>query len=99
MRLDKDKDLKIEHRVNAEAKHEYKQIGSTKYIKGLKLFALNRETLEVYEIPIKTKKVIDLNEKSHSVNRIEINPKHPMIWALNMKNAIRKFSKFENIEL
>lgn len=69
-------------------KHEYKLIGSLRYRKGLKLYAINEDE-NVYLVDVLDKKVLDL-DKGAGIKKAVINPNHRMVWALNVKNAIRK---------
>lgn len=87
-------DLKIEHRQVAEKQQEFKLIGSQKRQPGQKLWACNLDTEEFYEVKIQKNDVLDVFSK-HNVGALKayVNPDHPMLWAINRKNAIRKFMK------
>jgi|TARA_Y100000310_G_C20704425_1_gene834090 hypothetical protein len=99
MNLDSHKNIKVEHRIEAEKKQEFKLIGSQRKRRGQKLFALDRDNLKVYEVEIQRKEVAELNKKLKTTHKAVINPKHPMLWAINRKNAIRKFNNYEGLNL
>lgn len=69
-------------------------IFSSKHRPGLKLFALDPEEGIVYEVKIEDTKTMVLgSDKKTSSKTAKINPDHPMMWSLNLKNATRKFKK------
>jgi hypothetical protein len=90
--LEKHKDLKIEIHAEIKKKHEYGQIGRLKKRPGLRLYGYNPDEQKVYEVFIETEKTIDLKKDLASTHKSIVNPKHKMLWALNLKNAIRKFN-------
>ncbi len=78
-------------------KHEYKFIGSVINKKGCFLFALDIDNNIVYKVDIQQKKVFHTDKKREIGKYIaHINPKHPLLYAINIKNAVRKFSKKYN---
>lgn len=84
--------LKIEHRKEIEKKQEFKHIGNIKKKKGQFLFAMNPDTFEVYKVELQTKIFFDVSKKKEvGTHKAIINPKHPLMYALNEKNANRKF--------
>ena len=93
MKLDPVKTLKIEHKIPVEKKQEYKMIGRAFKRRGQYLFALNNTTNEVYKVPIQKVDTIDIQKKDASTNKAVINPNHKMLWAINLKNAKRKFER------
>lgn len=99
MFLEPHKNLKIEHKIEAKKKQEFKLIGSQRKRRGQKLFALDKEKLEVYEVEIQRKEAVDLTSKRRTSHKAVVNPKHPMLWAINRKNAIRKFNNYEGLNL
>lgn len=77
------------------------QIGSTRMRKGgLSLYGLNNETGEIYKLKIRDKGKKELGMKKNSKGnfiregkfKADVNPNHKLIWALNLKNAYRKFA-------
>lgn len=80
--------------VNTKDKRQQpqKKIHIGKYRKGLKLFALDIEKQEVYEVVVENQTDFDLSKaRKVSSYKASINPKHPIMWCLNIKNAQRKF--------
>ena len=75
-------------------KQEFKHIGSTRRKKGLKLFAKNPDNSQVYEVTVNHRKVIDMTSKTDKgAYKAVVNPSHKTLWAVNMKNALRKFNR------
>lgn len=99
MNLDPHKNIKIEHKIEIKKKQEFKIIGSQRKRRGQKLFALNKEKLQVYEVEIQRKEAVDITSKRQTSHKAVINPNHPMLWAINRKNAIRKFNNYEGLNL
>lgn len=97
--LEPHKNINIKHRVEAEKQREFKLIGSHRKKRGQKLFALDKEKLKIYEVEIHRKEVLDLTKKVKTTHKAIVNPKHPMLWAINIKNAIRKFNKYEGLNI
>lgn len=95
--LEAHKSLKVEQHAPVEKEREYKLIGSQIKRPGQHLYAYNSEKEEVYKVVLKKVDTIDLDKKQASSFRAEVNPKHPMLWAINIKNAIRKFKKGLNL--
>ena len=93
--LDRHNLLKIEHRVDVKKKQEYKLIGRHIKKPGQHLFALNTDTKEVYKVELQKINTIDINRKNVSTSKAVVNPEHPMLWSINLKNAIRKFNKYQ----
>lgn len=87
-------ELKIQEPVVIQAElkkqHEYKLLGTGKKRNGLKLFELDMATGKIREVPIESRKTYD---PLHRVakNKAVINPNNMYLWALNAKNAKRKF--------
>jgi hypothetical protein len=75
-------------------KHEYKIIGSTKQKKGLSIFGMD-EDRNIYKVEILDKKTLDLSKGQNGAGTKQaiINPTHNHVWALNKKNAIKKFDQ------
>jgi hypothetical protein len=77
------------------------QLGNTRLLRGMKgtnLYAFDPETGRVYLVPLKLKAT---NNKKQGTKRpptqvktyrADVDPKHPVVRCLNMKNAKRKFS-------
>ena len=83
---------KIRSEVKQEKEQHQKKLLSTKYRKGLKLFALDPDK-GVYQVPIEENKTFNLFDKRKTAKRkATINPKHPIVWALNFRNAERKLN-------
>lgn len=80
----------IERKTQKEQKA--KKLMTGKYRKGLKLFAIDFQKMRIYEVGIQHRKdfVVGSNKKDSS-RTADINPNHQHLWALNLKNAIRKF--------
>ena len=80
---------------DAAVKREFKFIGSSKRPSpGMRLYAMDENGI-VYLVPI---------FKNESGSNGFVNPDHRLVWALNKKNATRKFSTLintgdENFEL
>ena len=91
--LEKHKDLKIVHQVKIKKQQEYKRIGSTRRKKGQFLFAYDPELEKVYKIEVEKISIIDIDKENVGTHKAKINPAHPMIYAINYKNAVRKFKK------
>ena len=89
--LEGHKNLKIEHRIQAEKQREFKLIGRQLKQKGQKLYGFDTLKNTVYEVEIQKQEVIDIQKNKVSSNKAIVNPNHPMLWAINLKNAIRKF--------
>lgn len=71
-----------------------KPVFQGKYRKGLKLFFLDAETKMMGEVEIEERKDFHLNtRKGVGSKTANINRNHLHIWALNKKNAERKFRK------
>jgi len=97
MKLDPIKDIKIEHKVSVEKKQEFKIIGRTINKRGMFIFAYDPDKKEVYKLDIQKRKTINFKRKDASYKRAFVNPKHKMLWAINKKNAERKFKKLLNL--
>lgn len=109
MTLFKDKEhLSIRVPVQAEDHEDTKPDFGLRSRKGLTLFALDITTNPnepvVYEIKIKKKenagtiRLINDGKKmdyapTEKGNQIVVNKRHPYLWALNRKSAIKKFQK------
>lgn len=85
---------KIEHKQQKEKQQEYKFIGSSTRKRGQFLFGLDIDKNEVYQIHLVAKKEFDITkhrEVGHC--QVTVNPTHPVLYAVNLKNATRKFKK------
>jgi hypothetical protein len=88
--------------IVAKKKHEYKFLGThRKPHANSKLWAYDPDSgytpdqENVYEIKIMVKEAYDIvKDKDRATQKADINPKHIMIWAINKKNAIRKFKMY-----
>ena len=86
----------IEKHSEIKKKQEFKYLGATRKKKGLKLFALDNDTGEVYEVNLEKRKAYDVTtRKENSIYRAVVNPNHKPVFALNLKNAKRKLLKFK----
>ena len=86
--------LKIEYQQKRQVKQEYKFIGSVKRKRGQFLYALNLDKNSVYKVNIESKKAFDITKKEEiGIYKATINPSHPLLYAINSKNATRKFNK------
>ncbi len=86
--------IKIEHKQQKEDQQEYKFIGSSIKKRGQFLFGLDIDKDEVYQIRLEVKKEFDITkgmEVGHY--QVTVNPTHPLLYASNLRNAIRKFEK------
>lgn len=102
--LEENGDPEIEQQVKKEARQimeNLKQVGSTRsrLKEGLRLYALDNGTGDIYEVQVqkregerKTKKNGKGNFIIEGSHRADVNPNHKLIWALNLKNAHRKFA-------
>jgi len=94
MRLDQHKSLKIEHKIPVEKQQEFKFIGTGKKRSGQYLFAMNNETFEVYKVKLEKRKEFNVVSKTEiAINKAVVNPNHHFLYAINLKNAVRKFGK------
>ena len=88
--------MKLKQEVQLEQKQEkeqeYKFLFSTKKKGGNQtLFAFNPDDNSVYKIDIQKKVAFDpFKKQEKGTHSAQVNPKHPMLWALNMRNAKRK---------
>ena len=84
--------IKIESETQHEKKQEFKHLGSGTKKRGMFLFGLNTDTLEIYKVKVEKKKHFDVTKKKESAtNKAVINPNHKFLYAINLKNAKRKF--------
>jgi len=98
MHLEKHKDLKIENKVIIEKNVVYKQTGSTAPKRGQFMFAWDTDKNEAYKVVLEEKTAYNVSEeKGVGKYNAKINAKHPMLWAINLKNATRKFKKKLNL--
>lgn len=78
--------------TRAEKEQQQKKLLTGKYRKGLKLFAMDPIKKRIYEVPIEKRKDFDVASNDEKANyKATIDKNHPMLWALNLKNAVRKF--------
>lgn len=90
--IEKDSD-KIVH--EAKQKKEYKFIGSIKKPHaGMILFKCNVDTHEISEVEIQRKAYLDTNGRSVIKSRAMYVDKHIYMWAINQKNAKKKYLKY-----
>lgn len=88
----------IEHRKQIEKQQEFKFLGTAVKKRGQKLYAFDTTSEEVYEVQVQERKILEINKKNQTGKwRAVINPKHPMLYAINKKNAVKKFLK--NLQL
>lgn len=86
-------EIRTESKQEKKQKQEFKFIGSMRKRRGHKLFGLCPDK-GAYEVEIKDKKTFDMSKKNeHGQFKAVINPNHSMVFALNIKNAKRKFSR------
>lgn len=85
----------IENHELENQQQEYKFIGQIRRPHlGMKLWAINFETKEVYEVDIPKEIHYDTKTGSTKTTSNLKLPKDTMLtWAINKKNAIRKFNK------
>lgn len=77
--------------IKQKKQQEFKFIGSVRRKKGQTLFAVDPQTREVYKVPMERRVALDLsNKKEVAKTKAVVDPAHPLIWALNIKNAKRK---------
>lgn len=104
--MDKLDAAKKEHHAGTEIvskkQLEIKFLGAGRRpFKGAKLWGLDKKGLEVYEINIQSKqsmKVAGLGAKKNEeagTHRVQVDPSHPLVWAMNKKNALKKFMKLK----
>lgn len=87
---------KTEQQVKKDVKKEFKFLASGKMRKGLKIFGLNPDTMEVYEVEIVKNKDLNLANGAHGNSKAYLNPNHHYDWSLNKKNAEKKLPKNYN---
>lgn len=80
--------ITVEQKAVAEQRQKRFSVG--KFRKGLKLYAADFEKMQIYEVVIEDNKELVFGKKE-SAKKADINPNHPHVWALNIKNAKRKF--------
>ena len=89
----KAKDLKSDIEIVDKKKQEYKMVGNSRRpFRNAILYAYDVDNEKIYIVNIQRKAAITMLG-SHGVkyeSRANINPKHPIIWALNEANARRK---------
>ena len=80
-----------------EKRHEHKYLGTNRRpFRNARLWALDYEKGEVYEVSINSKEAYDpYARKEKGTHKVTINQKHVHVWALNKKNAIKKFMKMK----
>lgn len=71
-----------------------------KPFKNATLYGFNTETYEIYPVKMNTEKVIKIEnvngqQKDVVHSKVYINDKHKFEWALNKKNALKKFLKLK----
>jgi len=94
--LEEIRDLKpqVEVTQEKEIKQEFKFLGSARRKKGQNLYSWNPLTGEVVQVNLTRRIAFDISKKQEQGNfKIVINPNHPLLWALNQKNAEKKFRK------
>lgn len=84
-----------QHEERKAAQHkQLKFIGRAKKKKGCNLYGKDRATGDVYEVQfIKNIIINGLTKKMSNQYKATIAPDDHYTWAINMKNAIRKFNK------
>lgn len=89
--------IKVPVGVEAEQKkqHEYKLLGTGRKRKGLSLFELDMKTGDILRVKIESQKTYDARRKTAKHKAI-INEENLHCWALNAKNAKRKFLRMLN---
>ena len=84
----------IQYKQEKEKKQEHKHLGSTVKRRGLKIFALNTDTMGIYEIVPERRVVFDVSKGSEKASfKATVNPEHPACFKLNKKNAVKYFKK------
>lgn len=78
-------------------KQEYKQVGSIYMKTGCKLFAYNTETVKMEEVKQAnlTKGIVNFDGTPHTERQTQYNPACLYFQAINLKNAMRKLSKYQ----
>lgn len=90
MNLPSEPQIKVESKIQKE--QQFRFLGSLKPKKGMKLFALDPSTGEVYPVPVVDKKTLNLNQGA-GAKMAMIHRNHMHLFALNIENAVRKFKK------
>lgn len=97
-KLDVHTNTRIEERKQFEKQQEFKHVGSGRRKPNQTLYAINTDTMEIYEVEIAKKTVFDVSKKKEVCSlKAVVNPKHPHLYALNKKNAKRKFNTRFNL--
>lgn len=78
--------------TSTEKKEERRFLGTGIQKRGLKLFAMDASG-NVLEIKMQDKKTVDFVGAKKGKKMAFINPNNKFVWALNQKNAERKFKK------
>lgn len=84
----------LETRIEREK--QYKQLGSMKRKPGLTLFEIDRETGRIIPAPLAESDTTSIDGKA---GRAKLHKKNncAYVWALNMKNAARKWQQIKEI--
>jgi len=97
------KEVHVGTEIVAKKKLESKFLGAGRRpFKNAILYALDKDTYEIYEVKIEAKKVIKVKSldkqeanKEAATSKAFLNPEHPTVWAMNKQNALRKFLKLK----
>ena len=88
--------------IVAKKKLESKFLGTgRKPFKNARLWALDVEKKEIYEVNVQSKtahKISGLGSSAtieRATHKAHVNKDHPLVWAVNYKNAIKKFMKLK----
>jgi flagellar biosynthesis/type III secretory pathway chaperone len=89
--------MKIESKAEIKQQQEFKHIGHGRKRKGLIMYAFDYDKQTIYPVKLVKKVVFDTTKNNEVAMYVAfINPNHPHLYAMNLKNAIRKFEKMFN---
>ena len=77
--------------IVSKKKLEYKFIGTSIKRPGQSMWALDAVTLKIYPIKMVKQDLVSLKGRKFGKYRAITKAADPMLWALNFKNAVRKF--------
>jgi hypothetical protein len=89
--------LEIKHKsqleIKAKQKQEFKFLGNTRRIPGLKIFKFSYETFEVKEVVIKKSNTVDIEGNPTENNKVFCDPKCYYFQCHNLRTAVEKANK------
>lgn len=84
---------KTEKQIKKEVKKEFKFLASGKKRKGMHIYGINPDTMEVYKVEIAKSNTLNVVTGATGSHKAYLNPNHEYLWAINFANAKRKLTK------